>query len=132
MEWHPGPPVLQGRVLAAHTQGRRGRRPSERATGWWKRGPGARPSRAVRRTSRGHAHVRPIYTPGGTSLSGFECLNSWNLCRDLVTGQWYWNPKASDTLDFSSLQAVPQGELCTLVRSRHVDYPAMAIYLRNA
>ena len=80
---------------------------------------------------RGHAHVRPIYTPGGTSLSGFECLNSWNLCRDLVTGQWYWNPKASDTLDFSSLQAVPQGELCTLVRSRHIDYPAMAIYLRN-
>lgn len=80
---------------------------------------------------RGHAHVRPIYAPGGTSLSGFECLNSWNLCRDLVTGQWYWNPKASDTLDFSSLQAVPQGELCTLVRSRHIDYPAMAIYLRN-
>lgn len=80
---------------------------------------------------RGHAHVRPIYTPGGTSLSGFECLNSWNLCRDLVTGQWYWNPKASDTLDFSSLQAVPHGELCTLVRSRHIDYPAMAIYLRN-
>ena len=80
---------------------------------------------------RGHAHVRPIYTPGGTSLSGFECLNGWNLCRDLVTGQWYWNPKASDTLDFSSLQAVPHGELCTLVRSRHIDYPAMAIYLRN-
>lgn len=80
---------------------------------------------------RGHAHVRPIYTPGGTSLCGFECLNAWNLCRDLVSGQWYWNPKASDTLDFSSLQAVPQGELCTLVRTRHIDYPAMAIYLRN-
>ena len=81
---------------------------------------------------RGHAHVRPLWCDGGLGLAGFELLNAWNLCRDLVTGLWHWNPSAAETLDFGSLDPVPEGEIVTLVRTRHVDYPAMAIYLRAA
>lgn len=80
---------------------------------------------------RGHAHARPIFSADGTSLRGFDLLNAWNVCRDVVSGQWFWNPSASETLDFASLSPVPSGELCTLVRPRHIDYPALAIYLRN-
>ncbi len=81
---------------------------------------------------RGHAHVRPLWCADGRGLAGFELLNAWNLCRDLVTGLWHWNPAASETLDFGSLEPVPEGEIVTLVRSRHIDYPAMPIFLRNA
>ena len=80
---------------------------------------------------RGHAHARPLWSPDGLTLRGFEPLNAWNLCRDLLTDRWHWNPSASETLDFASLQAIPPRELVTLVRPRHIDYPAMAIYLRN-
>ena len=81
---------------------------------------------------RGHAHVRPLWSDDGLGLAGFELLNAWNLCRDLVTGLWHWNPSAAETLDFGSLEPVPEGELVTLVRTRHIDYPAMPIFLRNA
>lgn len=80
---------------------------------------------------RGHAHLLPLWSPDGLTLRGFESLNAWNLCRDLLTDRWHWNPSASETLDFASLTPVPPGELVTLVRPRHIDYPAMAIYLRN-
>lgn len=80
---------------------------------------------------RGHAHARPLWSPDGLTLRGFEPLNAWNLCRDLLTDRWHWNPSASETLDFASLPAIPPRELVTLVRPRHIDYPAMAIYLRN-
>ena len=80
---------------------------------------------------RGHAHARALFSSDGLTLRGFDLLNSWNVCRDVVSGQWFWNPSASESLDFSSLAPVPPGELCTLVRTRHIDYPALAIYLRN-
>ena len=80
---------------------------------------------------RGHAHARPLWSPDGLTLRGFETFNAWNLCRDLETGRWHWNPAASETLDFAALEPVPPGELVTLVRTRHIDYPALAIYLRN-
>ena len=80
---------------------------------------------------RGHAHAQPRWTPDGLGLAGFDLLDAWNLCRDLLTDRWHWNPSASETLDFASLQAIPPRELVTLVRPRHIDYPAMAIYLRN-
>ena len=74
---------------------------------------------------RGYAHVRPLWSDDGLGLAGFELLNAWNLCRDLVTGLWHWNPSAAETLDFGSLDPVPEGEIVTLVRTRHIDYPAM-------
>ena len=80
---------------------------------------------------RGHAHARALWSPDGLTLRGFETFNAWNLCRDLETGRWHWNPAASETLDFAALEPVPPGELVTLVRTRHIDYPALAIYLRN-
>ena len=81
---------------------------------------------------RGHAHVQPRWTPDGLGLVGFDLLDAWNVCRDVVTGLWHWNPEASETVDLATLPAIPPRELVTLVRSRHVDYPAMAIYLRAA
>ena len=81
---------------------------------------------------RGHAHVRPLWSDDGLGLAGFELLNAWNVCRDVVTGLWHWNPSAAETLDFGSLDPVPEGEIVTLVRTRHIDYPAMPIFLRNA
>ena len=81
---------------------------------------------------RGHAHAQPRWTPDGLGLAGFDLLDAWNLCRDLTTGLWHWNPEASETVDLATLPAIPPRELVTLVRSRHVDYPAMAIYLRAA
>ena len=81
---------------------------------------------------RGHAHAQPRWTPDGLGLVGFDLLDAWNLCRDLTTGLWHWNPEASETVDLAALPAIPPRELVTLVRTRHVDYPAMAIYLRAA
>ena len=81
---------------------------------------------------RGHAHVAPRWSLDGLGIQGFECLDAWNVCREVSTGRWHWNPSASETLDFGTLEVIPPGELITLVRSRHVDYPAMAIYLRSA
>ena len=81
---------------------------------------------------RGHAHVQPKWSADGQSLLGFDLLDAWNVCRDVVTGLWHWNPEASETVDLAALPAIPPRELVTLVRTRHVDYPAMAIYLRAA
>lgn len=81
---------------------------------------------------RGHAHLLPLWSPDGLTLRGFDPLDAWNVCRDLLTGAWHWNPSASETLDFRTLEPIPPGELVTLVRPRHIDYPAMAIYLRAA
>ena len=81
---------------------------------------------------RGHAHLVPNFSEDGLSIRSFEPLDTWNVCRDMLTGQWFWNPAASETTDFNTLEPIGPGEMVTLVRSRHVDYPAMAIYLRNA
>ena len=81
---------------------------------------------------RGHAHVQPKWSADGQGLVGFDLLDAWNVCRDVVTGLWHWNPEASETVDLATLPAIPPRELVTLVRTRHVDYPAMAIYLRAA
>ena len=81
---------------------------------------------------RGHAHVQPKWSADGQGLLGFDLLDAWNVCRDVVTGRWHWNPEASESVDLATLPAIPPRELVTLVRTRHVDYPAMAIYLRAA
>lgn len=76
---------------------------------------------------RGFAHARPVFE--GTTLIGFEHLDQWNFCLDTSTGEWYWNPSASDGADCT---AIPPGELISLVARRHIDYPALAIYIRLA
>ena len=83
---------------------------------------------------RGFAHVAPIYTPDGLELASFELLDNWNFARDIVSGGWYWNPRAYaySALAENTIEPIPSAELCSVVRSRHIDYPAMTIYLRNA
>lgn len=76
---------------------------------------------------RGYAHARPVFD--GLHLTGFEHLDQWNFCRDTLTGEWYWNPSASDGAECT---IIPPGELITLGSRRHIDYPALAIYIRLA
>lgn len=82
---------------------------------------------------RGHAHLQPHYTADGLGLKGFDCLNAWNLSREITSGRWYWNPEAKEVMDVArECEEIPPGEVVHLVRSRHIDYPAMMIYLRSA
>lgn len=77
---------------------------------------------------RGFAHARPLFE--GTRLAGFDLLDQWNFCRDTLTGRWWWNPSASDGAP--DAVEIPAGELVTLTAKRHIDYPALAIYIRLA
>lgn len=82
---------------------------------------------------RGHAHLQPHYTADGLGLKGFDCLNAWNLSREVTSGRWYWNPEAKEVMDVArECEVIPPGEVVHLVRPRHIDYPAMMIYLRSA
>lgn len=83
---------------------------------------------------RGFAHVSPIYSADGKEIERFELLDNWNFARDIVSGGWYWNPRAYAYSDLAGneIDPIPSAELCSVVRSRHIDYPAMTIYLRNA
>jgi len=77
---------------------------------------------------RGFAHSRPLFD--GPRLAGFEHLDHWNFCRDTLSGRWYWNPSASDGA--AGAVEIPEGELITLTAKRHIDHPALAIYIRLA
>jgi phage gp29-like protein len=81
---------------------------------------------------RGYAHARPLYSPGMQGIEGFDILDNWNFCRDVQTGSWYWNPSAQSTPDVTAIKEIPSGELVSIVRTRHIDYPAMEIYIRRA
>ncbi|HOQ60936.1 MAG TPA: DUF935 family protein [Vicinamibacterales bacterium] len=80
---------------------------------------------------RGFAHVAPLYTPDGLGLQGFDILDGWNFRRDIATGEWLWNPNGY-AYERVKLDAIPRDELASVVRSRHIDYPALSIYLRAA
>jgi len=80
---------------------------------------------------RGFSHVAPLYTADGRGLEGFEVLDHWNFRRDIATGAWLWNPNGY-AYERVTLDAIPRDELASVVRSRHIDYPALSIYLRSA
>ena len=81
---------------------------------------------------RGFAHVLPRWSADGLSLKGFDCLDQWNFVRDVTTGTWYWNPEAHAYTGYADCRPIPPGELVVFVAPYHIDYPAMAIYLRSA
>lgn len=81
---------------------------------------------------RGFAHARPLYSENMQGLDGFDVLDNWNFCRDHQTGTWYWNPSAQSTPDMKDVTEIPAGELASVIRTKHVDYPAMEIYIRRA
>ena len=78
---------------------------------------------------RGFAHARPVLEAG--AVAGFETFDAWNFALDKSTGQWWWNPDAS-TIYNDNFTPIPDGELITLTRQRHINYPALAIYIRTA
>lgn len=81
---------------------------------------------------RGFAHARPLYSENMQGIDGFDVLDNWNFCRDHQTGTWYWNPSAQSTPDIKDVTEIPAGELASVIRTKHVDYPAMEIYIRRA
>ncbi len=81
---------------------------------------------------RGFAHAVPRYSPDGQRLLAIESLDQWNFVRERTTGRWLWNPNALAVVYGTDLQEVPSDELITLVRTRHIDYPALAVFIRNA
>jgi len=80
---------------------------------------------------RGFAHCAPIWKDAVT-LDRLDALDAWNFVRDIRTGDWYWNPSAGPSLYARDLALIPRGEIVSLVHTKHVDYPAMGIYLRSA
>ena len=66
------------------------------------------------------------------TLDGFELFDNWNFCRDILTGKWWWNPDATTAANVNNCHEIPRGELVSVVRTRHVDYPATEIYIRRA
>lgn len=80
---------------------------------------------------RGFAHARPVYSADGFDVDGFEFYDQWNFARDLENGQWWWNPDASGIYT-ENFKPVPPGELITLTRTRHIDYPMLDVGIRAA
>ena len=76
------------------------------------------------------ASPTPVRFFDGPRLLGFETLDQWNFCRDTLSGRWYWNPSASDGAPDAI--EIPDGELISLATKRHIDHPALAIYIRLA
>jgi len=81
---------------------------------------------------RGFAHVAPLYTADGMGLVGFDILDNWNFKRDIPSGRWLWDPRGVAYSSADGLTPIPSAELCSVVRSRHIDYPALTIFLRVA
>lgn len=81
---------------------------------------------------RGFAHARPIYSSDSLALLDFELLDGWNFVRNRATGAWHWNPNATSSIQADALDEIPATELVSVVRSRHIDYPAFSLYLRAA
>jgi len=65
-----------------------------------------------------------------------ECLDHWNICRDLRNSKWLWNPGAvsfvNPTFSSSGMTVIPAEDSVALVRKRQIDWPAMKIFLREA
>lgn len=81
---------------------------------------------------RGFAHILPIYAADGQSLARVERLDGWNFAWNRQTLRWHWNPEAFSAAAVDKLQEVPDAETARIVRPRHIDYPALTIYIRAA
>ena len=81
---------------------------------------------------RGFAHVLPRYATDGLALTAVERLDGWNFAFNRRTGRWHWNPEAHSAAAVESLAEIPETELASVVRTRHIDYPALSIYIRAA
>lgn len=79
---------------------------------------------------RGFALGLPIFSNGGKDIESVELINHWNICRDQISGEWYYNPDCKEVLKFDALTALPINQIITLSRPRHIDYPALLIAIR--
>lgn len=80
-------------------------------------------------TFRGIAVVEPRYTKNG--LYDFVCYDTWNFAVDPATQRVYWNPKAQDYTNFSSLKDVTDTNLIIMRNERPVDGLTLPVYIRS-
>lgn len=81
---------------------------------------------------RGLAVVEPIFSDRG--LERFDCYDSWNFAIDPANHDVYWNPKASDILNFQTdLKNITETNKCIIsLEEAPVDGIALPIYIRSA
>ena len=84
---------------------------------------------------RGFSILNVWHKPDGMPYH-FECLDSWNICRDRKYGCWLWNPSGSSFLNpvkgSKGLTEIPPDDMVAVVRNREIDWPGMKIFLRSA
>lgn len=82
---------------------------------------------------RGFAISVPVFSADSQNLKGFQNLDAWNICISPDSGEIYWNPDCQETTKFADiLEVLPVENLTILTRSKHIDYPALQIYIRAA
>ncbi len=84
---------------------------------------------------RGTAHAQPRFLEDGTLL-GFVCLPMEMVCYDASRDLWQLNPGLSPQEPGPGAAGLvdvpPEDGMVSLSRRRHIDYPALMIYIRAA
>lgn len=81
---------------------------------------------------RGRSAVKPFFDKDGRLL--FKKLNNWNVLE--YNNQFFWNPSSEEVpwLDqekVSTIQRIPEGEICYLQYASPIDIPGLMLYLRQ-
>ena len=84
---------------------------------------------------RGSAHAQPRFLEDGT-LVGFACVPLEMVCYDASRDLWQLNPGLSSQDPGEGAAGLvdvpPEDGMVSISRRRHVDYPALMIYVRAA
>lgn len=76
---------------------------------------------------RGFAHAQPIWEEDGT-VREISLLDSWKFVRR--GRKWFFNPACTGF--GPGMESTEGARLMTVVRRRNIDYPALAIHIREA
>lgn len=84
-------------------------------------------------TFRGFAHLEKQDTDGDGLIDNLEPVDQWNLVRDGLNGDWFYNPTglqiSASALD-DGLRLNPVNFVVRTVH-RHVDWPALFCFIRK-
>lgn len=76
---------------------------------------------------RGFAHAQPVWEPDGT-VREISLLDSWKFVRK--DREWFYNPACTGF--GPDMESTDGCRLMTVTRRRAVDYPALAVHIREA
>lgn len=82
-------------------------------------------------TFRGYAHVQ--YLADGQILRDLNCLDQWNISRDGLGGEWYWNPDSRSVIarNLPADQRLNPAAYLVRVNARPVNEIALIKFLRQ-